>query len=126
VANTFDWVEIRTRDIEKAADFHGQLFGWAVVHEEAAGGLDYWILDTGGIPRTENLRRGGLWLRSKDQDVGVVVYVLVDDIEATLQKAVALGGRVVTPRTSEGPAFKAYLADPDGNIFGLWQERDID
>lgn len=122
MANTFDWIEIRTRDVQRAAEFYGSLFGWQVVRRETADGSDYWIFDTGDEPRVQNIRRGALWLRPDDAHPGVVVYVVVEDIELVLQKAKALGGEVVLPRTPEGTASKAYFTDPDGNLFGLWQE----
>ena len=63
-----------------------------------------------------------MWLRPDDADHGVVVYVVVENIEITLQKVAGLGGEVILPKTPQGHAFKAYFADPDGNLFGLWQE----
>ncbi len=122
MANTFDWVEIRTRDTERATEFYENLFGWKVVRRETAEGSDYWIFDTGDEPRIENIRRGGMWLRRDDANVGVVVYVLVEDIETVLKRVTDLGGEVVVPKTPQGPAFKAYFTDPDGTLFGLWQE----
>ena len=122
MANTFDWVEIRTRDTDKATKFYEDLLGWKVVRKETADGSDYWIFDTGDEPRVENLRRGALWLRPDDADHGVVIYVVVEDIEAILQQVADLGGEVILPKTPQGSAFKAYFTDPDGNLFGLWQE----
>ncbi len=122
MANTFDWVEIRTRDTQKAAKFYEDLFGWKVVRRETADGSDYWIFDTGDEPRVENLRRGAMWLRPDNDDLGVVVYVVVEDIEVVLQKVVDLGGEIVLPKTPQGTAFKAYFTNPDGNLFGLWEE----
>jgi len=122
MANTFDWVEIHVTDIEKAAEFYERLFGWTVVEEKTADGSEVWIFDTGGTPRTENLGRGGLWLRHASEQLGVVVYVLVEDIDATLQKASALGGQIAVARTPQGPAFRACFRDPDGNLLGLWEE----
>jgi predicted enzyme related to lactoylglutathione lyase len=122
MTNTFDWVEIRTRDTEKATKFYENLFGWKVIRMETADGSDYWIFDTGDEPRIQNIRRGAMWLRSDDANLGVVVYVLVEDIEIVLQKVTDLGGEIVLPKTPQGSAFKAYFTDLDGNLFGLWQE----
>lgn len=122
MANTFDWVEIGTKDVDRAADFFEHLFGWQVVQKIAADGSAYWIFDTGDAPRLDNLRRGALWLRPADEVPRVVVYVHVESIEAVLEKAVALGGRVVAPKAAQGRAFTAHFADPDGNVFGLWEE----
>ena len=122
MTNTFDWVEIRTKDTAKAAEFYENLFGWKVARKETADGSDYWIFDTGDEPRIENVRRGAMWLRPDDASLGVVVYVIVQDIETILLQVTDLGGKVVLPKTSQGPAFKSYITDPDGNLFGLWQE----
>ena len=126
MANTFDWVEIWAKDAEETAGFYGRLFGWEVIRKESPEGSDYWIFDTGDEPRVENLRRGGIWFRPGREDLGIVVYVVVDDIEATLESVTELGGEVVLSKTPQGPAFKAYFADPNGNVVGLWEDRGAD
>lgn len=123
MANTFDWLEIRTRNIEEGAAFYEGVFGWTVVEEETTEGVDYWIFDTGGEPRIENLRRGGMWLRPDGETLGVVVYIVVDDIEATLKKVTESGGTTVTPKTPQGAGARACFSDPSGNVLGLWEEK---
>jgi len=125
MANTFGWIEIKTRDIEKTANFYENLFGWRVIEKDTADGFDVWIFDTGGEPRVQNLRRGGIWLRPSGEPLGIVVYVEVDDIETILKKVRELGGKVVTPKTPQGPNFRATFTDPSGNILALWEETDI-
>jgi len=122
MANTFDWVEIMTRNIEETANFYESLFGWKTIQKDTAAGFDVWIFDTGGEPRVQNLKRGGIWLRPNSEPLGVVVYIVVDDIETILKKVTELGGKVVTSKTQQGTAYRAYFMDPDGNLFGLWQE----
>lgn len=122
MSNTFDWVEIRTRDIARAGDFYENVFSWRVVDRETADGSDYWIVDTGDEPRVENLRRAGIWLTPEGRGVGVVVYVVVEDIDAVLARVGEFGGESLGPKVGEGRAFKAYFRDPDGNLFGLWEE----
>ncbi len=70
----------------------------------------------------ENLRRGALWLRPDDAGLGVVTYIIVENIEIVLQKVADLGGKIVLLKTLHVLAFKAYFTDPDSNLFGLWQE----
>ena len=125
MANTFDWIEIKTRNIEATANFYENLFGWSIIQKETAEGFDVWIFDTGGEPRVQNLQRGGIWLRPNGESLGVVVYVVVDDIEAILKKVAELGGRVATPKTPQGSAYRAYFTDPSGNMFGLWEEEEV-
>ncbi len=121
MANTFDWIEIRTPDVEATARFYEGVFGWIVTGKETADGTPVWIFDTGGEPRTENLRRGGIWLRPQDPP-SLVVYVHVADIEATLRKVVALGGQVVSPKAPLAAGHAAFFADPDGNVLGLYED----
>jgi len=121
--NTFDWVEIRTRDTEKSAKFYENLFGWKIIERLTADGSDYWIFDTGGVPRIHTLQKGGIWLRSKGESPGIVIHILVSDIDSILNKVMKLGGKIATPKTQQGPAFRACFTDPDGNLFGLWEER---
>ena len=123
MANTYDWIEIRTSNIETTADFYESLFGWKITEKETADGFDVWIFDTGSEPRVQNLRRGGIWLRPKGEPLGVVVYIVVDDIEATLRRVMELGGKTVSPKAPLGSGYGAYLTDPSGNLLGLYEEK---
>lgn len=91
MANTFDWIEIKTRNMEETANFYENLFGWKIIRKED----DYWIFDTGDSPRVQNIQRGGIWLRPDSENLGVVVYIAVDDIETVLKKVTELGGKPV-------------------------------
>lgn len=123
MANTFDWIEIRARDAEEAARFYEKVFGWCVTEKATADGSAVLLFDTGGEPRMQNLRRGGIWSKPQGESLGIVVYIVVEDIEATLRKVTAQGGEVVGPKTPQGRAYRAYFADPGGNILGLWEEH---
>ncbi len=121
--NTFDWIEIRTHNIEKTMHFYESLFGWKITRKETAGGSDVWLFDTGGEPRVQNLRRGGIWLRPKGESLGVVVYVVVDDIDATLKRVTELGGKVAASKMSLGAGYGAYFTDPNENLLGLYEDE---
>lgn len=122
MANTFDWIEIRTHNIEKSATFYESLFGWKTTKKEMAAGSDVWIFDTGGEPRLENLRRGGIWLRPNDEPLGMVVYVVVDDMKQALKRVTELGGEITTPKFPVGAGYAAFFKDPEGNLIGLYQD----
>ena len=126
MSNTFDWIEIKTRDVERTARFYESVFGWRITKKEMADGFDVWIFDTGGEPRVENLRRGGIWLRPKDEPLGVVVYIVVEEIGSILKRVIELGGEVVGQKTPQGSGYRAYFADPNGNVLGLWEEQSRD
>ena len=48
-------------------------------------------------------------------------YVYVDDVDETIDRAIAEGGEVVTPPYPEGDLWVAVLRDPSGNVVGAWQ-----
>ena len=58
------------------------------------------------------------------RDLGMLPYVMVEDIDRTLERARELGGETVTPRLALGPGDSfAVLRDPAGNLVGLYQGR---
>lgn len=123
MANTFDWIEIRTNNLETLATFYESVFGWKITDKELAGGSDVWIFDTGGEPRVANLRRGGIWLRPESESLGFVVYVVVEDIEKMLKRITELGGRILSPKAPVGAGYAAYFRDPSGNLLGLYEDK---
>lgn len=114
IKNIFNWVEIRVRDLERSQKFYGSLYDWKITCGENKD-FAYWVLSTGEKPG------GGLWRMPKEKPVGVYVYILVDDIEKTLEKVVKLGGKMVVPKSKENGNAMATFADPDGNLFGLYE-----
>ncbi len=122
MAYTFDWIEIRTPDPTAAMSFYQQVFGWMVADRQEAGGLEVVLFDTGGEPRLENLRRGGLYQLAPGQAPAVVVYIRVPSIEETLQKVVAAGGKVVMARLPLPGGAAAFFADPAGVVLGLYED----
>jgi uncharacterized protein len=52
----------------------------------------------------------------------VLIYVVTDDIEATLAKAEALGAKTLTPRTEIPQGWFAVFADPAGIRIALFAD----
>ncbi len=112
--------EVVSNDAKRAQAFYTQLFDWRVDVDEAMGG--YGLIDTGA---GESAIIGGIGPSMNDGDVGVKVYVKVDDVadlESHLARAEALGGSRLVPPTELPGDFGSFaiLADPDGNAVGLW------
>lgn len=52
----------------------------------------------------------------------VTFYAQVNDLQAYLKKAEGQGGKtVIPPQEVPGMGHFAWLADPDGNVIGLWK-----
>jgi predicted enzyme related to lactoylglutathione lyase len=107
--------EIRSADPDATRAYFGALFGWTYPTEGAYPG--YTFVET-GVP-------GALFTAISplqgDDDL-VTFFVGVDDMKATMEEAVRLGGRVVqAPVTVPGVSF-GLIADPLGHIVGLAQQ----
>ena len=102
--------EIGAADHQQLVRFYGELFGWDL--REVSEG--YTLVDTRG---GQGLN-GGIG-RSNTGEPWATFYVEVDDLQASLDRAGALGGRTVLPVTEmPGMAF-AMFDDPDGLLVGL-------
>ena len=110
------YLEIPTTDVDASANFYAKIFGWNIrVRGDGARAFDD---ATGAV--------SGTWIlgRPPTRDPGMLTYVMVDNIDETLDEVSKLGGQVVTPRTSLGSGHQAFATfrDPAGNVLGLYQE----
>lgn len=105
--------EFMTDDPEKCKAFYANVFGW----EYDTSMPDYTMIKTGQRPE------GGLMQRPPEAPGPALgVYFMVDDIDATLEKARQAGGQVLMPKTPipNVGAF-AWFADPEGIGVGIFQ-----
>ncbi len=108
--------DIGCRDREKTNDFYTQLFDWTT---SDYGPLSKKI-DTGS---SEGIQ-GHLTALGHEPHHYVMIYVEVEDIPRTLEKATALGGEVVIPETEiPGGGHFAWFKDLDGNTLGLHKKQ---
>jgi len=110
--NPVEWWEIVGKDAAKTQRFYADLFGWNV---DANNPMNYGMVTGEGHPIG-----GGIAGNAPDGGTLVTIYVSVDDLAATLEKATSLGGSVVTPPMDVpgGPSI-AQFKDPDGNVIGI-------
>jgi uncharacterized protein len=54
-------------------------------------------------------------------EAGVIPYVYVQDIDASLARVPEAGGEVTTKPYPEGDLWVAMTRDPAGNAIGVWQ-----
>lgn len=115
--------EIHAAEPEALVDFYAYVFGWTFTPWE--GPWPYWLIETGEAPPGIN---GGLIQRRGEaptdgQPVNAFVCTVgVDDLEATVARALERGGALaVAAADVPGIGVLAYLRDPDGNIVGVLQ-----
>ena len=111
-------LEARGLDAPQLHDFYRDVFGWERNDDLSIG--DYSVAEIGEGPLTIGIGPVPEW-----SSRAAKFYIQVDDIEETLKRIEAAGGKAVMPRT-EGPKFGAThiliftsFLDPAGNEIGL-------
>lgn len=106
--------QIIARDPEAVSAFYAGVFGWRVRTDNPLG---YRTIETGDDRGID----GGVWPSPPEGHNLVQLFIQVEDIDATVDKATAAGAQVLFPRQllPNGEAM-AILLDPAGLSFGLY------
>jgi len=108
------YIELPATDIARSAEFYNSVFGWNI--RKSGHGRTSFDDTVGQV--------SGAFVtgRTPHTTIGVLFYVMVDSVEATLKKIVASGGRIVQPNGGDAPEITARISDPAGNVIGLFQQ----
>ena len=102
--------EIGCRDRAKTSQYFTDLFGWKIDQNGPASTID--LAGQGGIP-------GHINALGHEPQHYTMFYVEVEDVKEYLDKAVALGGKMLVPPIKIPTGTFAWFADLDGNMIGL-------
>ena len=105
-------IDIPVADLNRAAEFYADLFGWQIAEVEGFEGYPMWRAPNG-------ISGGGLAPRGEGF-VQPRSYVEVDSIDDVVAKLEARGGSLAHPKQpiTETSCW-AVIRDPDGNLVGL-------
>jgi predicted enzyme related to lactoylglutathione lyase len=108
------YIEMPAIDIRRSADFYAKVFGWKI--RQRGDGR------TAFDDTTEQV--SGAWVvgRPPLTQPGLLVYIMVDSVAASVEAVVANGGELVQPIGADAPEITARFRDPGGNVIGLYQE----
>jgi predicted enzyme related to lactoylglutathione lyase len=108
------YIEMPAIDINRSAAFYETVFGWGI---RTRGDGSVAFDDTVG-------QVSGTWVlgRKPATEPGLLIYIMADNVAATLDTVVANGGVVVQPIGVDAPEITARFSDPAGNILGLYQQ----
>ncbi|HJZ69468.1 MAG TPA: VOC family protein [Blastocatellia bacterium] len=108
------YLEIPTTDIARSVDFYQTVFGWQIRRRgDGATAFDDGVGEVSGA-----------WVTGRPSSPvpGLLLYIMVDGVSATVEAIIANGGRIIQPLGVDAPELTARFADPDGNVLGLYQE----
>jgi uncharacterized protein len=108
------YIEMPAVDIARSSAFYKRVFGWNI-RKRGDGSIAF--DDTNG-------QVSGTWVlgRQPAATPGLLMYVMVDSVAATLDAIVANGGEIVQPIGADAPEITARFRDPAGNVIGLYQQ----
>lgn len=113
----FVWHELMTSDVKSAVGYYRKVVGWKT--EVWRQGSDYlmWVASSGpmgGVAALPASDAAPYWLH----------YIATPDIQATVQDAEKLGGKVAVPVTAIANGGRyAVLTDPQGGRFGVYESH---
>src|SRR5207244_4002660 len=108
------YIEIPAADIHRSADFYAKVFGWRI--RQRGDGHTAFDDTTGEV--------SGTWVvgRKASSEPGLLLYIMVDSVAATVDAVIAHGGALVQPIGADAPEVTARFRDPAGNVIGLYQD----
>ena len=108
------YIELPATDIARSATFYGNVFGWNI--RTRGDGRPAFDDGVGQV--------SGTWVlgRPPASEPGLLTYIMVDSVAATLDVIVANGGQIVQPIGVDAPETTARFRDPGGNVIGLYQQ----
>jgi uncharacterized protein len=108
------YIEMPATDIARSTAFYESVFGWktrrrgdgSIAFDDGAGEVS------------------GTWVtgRPPSPQPGLLIYIMVDSVESTIDKILAHGGEIVQPLGADAPEITARFRDPGGNVLGLYQQ----
>ena len=110
-----DYVELPSADLERTKAFFAEVFGWRFDDY----GPDYCAFADQGLD-------GGFYraeLYSTTLNGAALVVFYSEDLEATLARVEAAGGRVVKPVFDFPGGRRFHFCEPCGNEFAVWSDR---
>ncbi|HEV2840029.1 MAG TPA: VOC family protein [Chthoniobacterales bacterium] len=108
------YIEIPAVDIQRSAEFYEKVFGWGI--RQRGDGAIAFDDTTGEV--------SGTWVigRPPAASPGLLLYIMVDSVAATIDSVIAQGGELVQPIGADAPEITARFRDLAGNVIGLYQQ----
>jgi predicted enzyme related to lactoylglutathione lyase len=120
IQGTPNWIDLSTSDQGAAKEFYGELFGWTFDDQQMPDGVYSMALKANGLvgaistlpPELAAQNAPAMWN----------TYLAVDDVDATMARVDAAGGKtVMAPFDVMDAGRMAFIIDPTGAPLALWQ-----
>src|SRR3954451_4662544 len=110
------YLEIPATDVERSSRFYHDAFGWELrTRGDGAIAFDDAVKEVSGS-----------WVtgRPPSAEPGIMVHIMVADLDAALEAVRAAGGEVLDADAEPGERV-GHVRDPAGNVIGVYQEPGL-
>ena len=110
------YLEIPAADVERSSRFYRDAFGWELrTRGDGAIAFDDAVKEVSGS-----------WVtgRPPSAEPGIMVHIMVADLEAALAAVRAAGGEVLNEDAAPGERV-GHVRDPAGNVIGIYQQPGL-
>lgn len=117
---TIGWIDMATENAEQIRDFYASVVGWESEAVPVEDHHDFVITPAGGTEPVAGICHN----KGPNADVpgGWMIYIHVDDLSASLESCVSLGGeKVGEVRTMAGYGKSCVIKDPSGSMCVLFE-----
>ena len=117
------WTDLTVPDAAPIRDFYSAVVGWRAEPVEMDGYADFNMLPPSGDRPTAGI----CYARGLNADLPPVwlVYIVVEDLAASLTRCVELGGRILVGPDQLGPETRhSVIQDPAGAVVALYCPPD--
>lgn len=115
------WAEIPVTDLEAARQFYGAVMKAELsIFREGPNPMVFFPREDQSGGHSAHIYEG----TPAPAGVGPTIHLLTpDDLEATADRVVEAGGKVLSPPIEIPEGSFIYTTDPDGNSIGWWQPK---
>lgn len=113
-----NYVELPARNIDQTKTFFSSVFGWRFEDY----GPEYVAFFEAGV-------NGGFYastLSSSSANGSALVVLYSERLEYTMEKVVNAGGDIIKPVFSFPGGRRFHFADPNGNEFAVWSDKETE
>jgi predicted enzyme related to lactoylglutathione lyase len=108
------YLEIPASDVARSSEFYQGVFGWHIRQRgDGATAFDDGVGEVSGA---------FVIGRPPSSDPGLLVYIWVNSVAATVEAIIANAGEIVQSVGVDAPEITARFRDPGGNVIGIYQE----
>lgn len=120
LVGSITWADLTVEDAARVRDFYKDVVGWTATEVDMGGYHDFCM----NQPEDAKTVAGVCHARGSNASLPPqwLLYITVQDVDASIERCVALGGQVIAPARDYGGAGRyAVLRDPAGAAFAVFE-----